>query len=66
MTPSLLALWEEQPESNVRQRLYAVLRQSIIRMTLAPGQALSEKEIGRLSRSSQSSSLDMAAARDRF
>lgn len=45
MTPSLLALWEEQPESNVRQRLYAVLRQSIIRMTLAPGQALSEKEI---------------------
>ena len=45
MTPSLLALWEEQPDGNVRQRLYAVLRQSIIRMTLAPGQALSEKEI---------------------
>lgn len=45
MTPSLLALWDEQPESNVRQRLHEVLRQSIIRMTLAPGQALSEKEI---------------------
>lgn len=45
MTPSLIALWEEQSESNVRQRLYEVLRQSIIRMTLAPGQALSEKEI---------------------
>ena len=45
MTPSLLALWEEQPDGNVRQRLYAVLRQSIIRMTLAPGQALSEKEL---------------------
>ncbi|MDV6318027.1 GntR family transcriptional regulator [Chromohalobacter sp. HP20-39] len=45
MTPSLLALWDEQPDGNVRQRLYAVLRQSIIRMTLAPGQALSEKEI---------------------
>lgn len=45
MTPSLIALWDEQSESNVRQRLYEVLRQSIIRMTLAPGQALSEKEI---------------------
>ncbi len=45
LTPSLLALWEEQPDNNVRQRLFEVLRQSIIRMTLAPGRALSEKEI---------------------
>lgn len=45
MTPSLIALWDEQSESNVRQRLFDVLRQSIIRMTLAPGQGLSEQEI---------------------
>ncbi|WP_462378789.1 GntR family transcriptional regulator [Pseudomonas sp. Marseille-QA0892] len=45
MTPSLTALWDEQSETNVRQRLFDVLRQSIIRMTLAPGQALSEQEI---------------------
>lgn len=45
MTPSLITLWGEQPDSNVRQRVFDVLRQSIIRMTLAPGQALSEQEI---------------------
>ncbi len=45
LTPSLLALREEQSDNNVRQRLFEVLRQSIIRMTLAPGRALSEKEI---------------------
>lgn len=46
MTTSLRTLWEESlHEGNVRQRLYQVLRQSIIRMALAPGQALSEKEI---------------------
>lgn len=46
MTADLIALWDDaQSESNMRQRIYDVLRQSIIRMTLAPGQALSEKEI---------------------
>ncbi|UUD62737.1 GntR family transcriptional regulator [Pseudomonas seleniipraecipitans] len=45
MTPSLIVLWDEQSDSNVRQRVFDVLRQSIIRMTLAPGQALSEQEI---------------------
>lgn len=46
MTTSLSGLWEAtQHDGNVRQRLYQVLRQSIIRMVLAPGQALSEKEI---------------------
>ena len=46
MTTSLHALWEEtSPDVNVRQRLYQALRQAIIRMVLAPGRALSEKEI---------------------
>lgn len=45
MNPSLITLWDEQSETNVRQRLYEVLRQSIIRMILAPGQTLSENEI---------------------
>lgn len=46
MESALHALWQETlPDGNVRQRLYQVLRQSIIRMLLAPGQALSEKEI---------------------
>ncbi|TGG93521.1 GntR family transcriptional regulator [Natronospirillum operosum] len=44
-TPSLIQLWEEQSDTNVRKRLYEVLRQSIIRMSLAPGQLLSENEI---------------------
>src|SRR5690554_3360696 len=48
MTPSLITLWHEQSETNTRQRLYEVLRQSIIRMTLAPGQVLSENEIATL------------------
>tara|TARA_R110002012_G_scaffold8718_6_gene40101 strand:- start:6467 stop:7207 length:741 start_codon:yes stop_codon:yes gene_type:complete len=39
-------LWQETSDSDsVRQRLFQVLRQSIIQMVLAPGQALSEKEI---------------------
>lgn len=43
---TLRALWQETSETeSVRQRLYAVLRQSIIQMQLAPGQALSEKEM---------------------
>ncbi|MEC9482003.1 MAG: GntR family transcriptional regulator [Halomonas sp.] len=43
---TLHTLWEETPhDGNVRQRLYQALRQAIIRMVLAPGQALSEKEI---------------------
>ncbi|MDW5377111.1 GntR family transcriptional regulator [Halomonas sp. HP20-15] len=46
MTTSLHALWEETSQDvNVRQRLYQALRQAIIRMVLAPGRALSEKEI---------------------
>ena len=46
MTTTLQSLWAEPPhDGNVRQRLYLVLRQAIIRMVLAPGQALSEKEI---------------------
>ncbi|HET8791501.1 MAG TPA: GntR family transcriptional regulator [Modicisalibacter sp.] len=46
MNNELLALWDDcVNESSVRQRLYRVLRQSIIRMVLSPGQALSEKEI---------------------
>lgn len=48
MTPTLLTLWEEQTGTSARQRLYEVLRQSIIRMTLAPGQSLSENEIANL------------------
>lgn len=46
MNTTLLALWHKADDSGaVHQRLYHVLRQSIIRMILAPGQALSEKEI---------------------
>lgn len=42
----LQALWQETSETDsVRQRLYYVLRQSIIQMVLAPGKALSEKEV---------------------
>lgn len=46
MSMTLTALWQETPETDsVRQRLYYVLRQSIIQMVLTPGQALSEKEV---------------------
>ncbi|WP_089793481.1 GntR family transcriptional regulator [Halomonas korlensis] len=46
MNMTLQGLWQETRESgSVRERLYQVLRQSIIRMVLVPGQALSEKEI---------------------
>lgn len=46
MNMTLLTLWQEtRDDGSVRQRLHQVLRQSIIRMVLAPGQALSEKEI---------------------
>ncbi|SDG46007.1 DNA-binding transcriptional regulator, GntR family [Onishia taeanensis] len=46
MNTTLQALWQETREGDsVRQRLYWVLRQSIIRMVLAPGQAVSEKEL---------------------
>ncbi|RUR42430.1 GntR family transcriptional regulator [Vreelandella populi] len=42
----LQALWQETSETeSVRQRLYHVLRQSIIQMLLPPGKALSEKEV---------------------
>src|SRR5690554_6599473 len=46
MNLTLQALWQETHDSDsVRQRLFKVLRQAIIRMVLAPGQALSEKEL---------------------
>lgn len=46
MNSTLQALWQDTRDSDsVRQRLHEVLRQSIIRMELAPGQALSEKEL---------------------
>ena len=46
MTTPLQAMWQEaRDDGPVRERLYRVLRQSIIRMVLAPGQALSEKEL---------------------
>ena len=46
MQTTLQTLWQETRDSDpVRQRLYQVLRQSIIQMVLAPGRALSEKEI---------------------
>ncbi|MCG7577738.1 MULTISPECIES: GntR family transcriptional regulator [unclassified Halomonas] len=46
MHATLQKLWQETRDSDpVRQRLYQVLRQSIIQMVLAPGRALSEKEI---------------------
>ncbi|MGP9798578.1 GntR family transcriptional regulator [Halomonas sp. 86] len=46
MSTTLQALWQDIPETeSIRYRLYHVLRQSIIKMVLAPGQALSEKEV---------------------
>ncbi|HSH47976.1 MAG TPA: GntR family transcriptional regulator, partial [Halomonas sp.] len=46
MNMTLQTLWHETRDDDpVRQRIYQVLRQSIIRMVLAPGQALSEKEV---------------------
>ncbi|SDN18122.1 GntR family transcriptional regulator [Vreelandella arcis] len=46
MHTTLETLWQETHDGDsVRQRLFQVLRQSIIQMVLAPGQALSEKEI---------------------
>lgn len=46
MSASLQAMWQDVGDDGpVRQRLYQVLRQAIIRMVLAPGQALSEKEV---------------------
>jgi len=46
MNTTLQTLWQETSDGDsVRQRLFQVLRESIIRMVLAPGQALSEKEI---------------------
>lgn len=46
MNTTLQQLWQETRDTDsVRQRLYQVLRQAIIRMVLAPGQALSEKEL---------------------
>nr|WP_155826426.1 GntR family transcriptional regulator [Halomonas zhanjiangensis] len=46
MNITLQALWQETSETeSVRQRLYQVLRQSIIQMVLPPGKALSEKEV---------------------
>jgi DNA-binding GntR family transcriptional regulator len=46
MHATLQTLWQETRDSDpVRQRLYQVLRQSIIQMVPAPGRALSEKEI---------------------
>ncbi|MDQ7734123.1 GntR family transcriptional regulator [Halomonas sp. SpR1] len=49
MKANLQAMWlRTSTEVTVRQRLHEVLRQAIIRMVLAPGQALSEKEIADL------------------
>ncbi|GHB19777.1 GntR family transcriptional regulator [Salinicola rhizosphaerae] len=45
MATTLQTLWNASNASHVRQRLYDVLRHAIIRLALAPGQALSEKEI---------------------
>ncbi|WP_447553305.1 GntR family transcriptional regulator [Vreelandella sp. EE22] len=46
MSTTLQALWQDISETeSVRHRLYHVLRQSIIQMVLAPGKALSEKEV---------------------
>ncbi|WP_136247071.1 GntR family transcriptional regulator [Halomonas borealis] len=46
MNTTLQALWSDTPVGDpVRQRLYRVLRESIIQMVLVPGQALSEKEL---------------------
>jgi len=49
MKTNLQAMWlRTSTDVSVRQRLHEVLRQAIIRMVLAPGQALSEKEIADL------------------
>ncbi|MDN3559278.1 GntR family transcriptional regulator [Vreelandella neptunia] len=49
MKTNLQAMWlRTSTDVSVRQRLHKVLRQAIIRMVLAPGQALSEKEIADL------------------
>ncbi|MEH6641267.1 GntR family transcriptional regulator [Vreelandella glaciei] len=49
MKTNLQAMWlRTSTDVSVRQRLHQVLRQAIIRMVLAPGQALSEKEIADL------------------
>lgn len=49
MKMNLQAMWQRtNSDLSVRQRLNDVLRQAIIRMELAPGQALSEKEIADL------------------
>ena len=49
MKTNLQAMWlKTSSDVSVRQRLHQVLRQAIIRMVLAPGQALSEKEIADL------------------
>lgn len=49
MKTNLQAMWlRTSTDLSVRQRLHDVLRQAIIRMVLAPGQALSEKEIADL------------------
>lgn len=49
MHTTLQTLWQETRDSDsVRHRLHDVLRQAIIRMVLAPGQAISEKEIADL------------------
>ncbi|WP_447926320.1 MULTISPECIES: GntR family transcriptional regulator [unclassified Vreelandella] len=46
MSTTLQTLWRDTSETeSVRQRLYHVLRHSIIQMVLAPGKALSEKEV---------------------
>lgn len=49
MKITLQTLWQETRASDpVRQRLYQVLRESIIRMVLMPGQGLSEKELAEI------------------
>ncbi|BBI60922.1 hypothetical protein HSBAA_22280 [Vreelandella sulfidaeris] len=46
MKMNLQAMWQRtNSDVSVRQRLNDVLRQAIIRMELAPGQALSEKRL---------------------
>ncbi|MBZ5486535.1 GntR family transcriptional regulator [Halomonas aquamarina] len=43
---ALQVQWQATPDTeSIRQRLYQVVRQSIIKMILAPGKALSEKEM---------------------
>lgn len=49
MNTNLQTMWQRTgSDISVRQRLHDVLRQAIIRMVVAPGQALSEKEIADL------------------